>query len=82
MPYSKGQFLIQQNTVPTDRKRTESCKLPVLFYLQALLFVTTNAMIQFVDMLRYAQLDIFAFRQIRYNLPFGRFRYDINPWFA
>ena len=26
-----------------------------------------------------ARLDIFAFRQIRYNRPFGRFRYDINP---
>ena len=33
-------------------------------------------------MLRYARLDIFALRQIRYNLPCGRFRYDINPSFA
>ena len=35
-----------------------------------------------VNMLHFVQLDIFALRQIRYNRPNGRFRYDINPTFA
>ena len=64
-----------------QEKDREFCVLCPLFFASTG-FVGTNTNIQFVDMLRYAQLDIFASRQIRYNLACGRFRYDINPSFA
>ena len=57
-------------------KRTEKLKILCPFF--------TNAYV-FVDMLRSAQLDIFRSRlrtSIRYNLPYGRFRYDIRLLFS